>query len=45
MERLFKDFGKRVTLGKKNQKRNLMMFRIVQKQFNIQDMVHNIYKD
>lgn len=43
LERIFKDFGKRMTISKKNASKNLLMYKIVQKEFDLHSMLHSIY--
>jgi hypothetical protein len=41
---VFKDFGKRNSVSKKNQARNLIMYKIVQKEFNVLKMAQTMYE-
>lgn len=43
LQRAFKDFGKRNSVSKKNQIRNLIMYKIVQKKFNVLKMAQAMY--
>lgn len=44
LERVFKDFGKRNSVSKKNQARNLIMYKIIQKEFNVLKMAQAMYE-
>ena len=44
LERVFKDFGRRMTVAKKSQNRNLLMYKIIQKEIDVHSMVHSLSK-
>jgi hypothetical protein len=43
LERVFKEFGKRNSVSKKNQVRNMIMYKIVQKKFDVLKMAQDMY--
>jgi hypothetical protein len=43
LERIFKEFGRRAVLSRKNQTRNLLLYKIVQKEFDVHSLLHQIY--
>ena len=42
LNRIFSDFGKRATVVKKNQNHNMLMYKIIQKEFDLHSMIHRI---
>lgn len=43
LERVYKDFGRRNSVGKRNQVRNLLLYKIVSKKMDILKMAQTIY--
>ena len=44
LERIFKDFGRRAMISKRHQKHNLLMYKIIQKEFDLHSMLYSINK-
>ena len=45
LQRIFKEFGKRLCITKKNQQKNMLLYNIIQKKFNLIKMAQMIYSE